>query len=134
LAQTSEDGLELSKQQLAALGHLSKSAPKQKTTKPLYVSLKEDDPHDITLEHVPASSMPPSYKLKPRKTSLILAPSKCSTVVLAPILPMARKMPRFQKTPIQRTITEAVIAKKLLADAPAKGKGRRTTRGKARNK
>ncbi|HEY1085248.1 MAG TPA: type I DNA topoisomerase [Candidatus Saccharimonadales bacterium] len=103
---------------------------KTKTTKPLYVSLKEDDPHDITLEKALELY---AEKLKAEAEKNIADFGDGIKVLngrFGPYITDGTKNAKIPKDEDPKKITHEQ-AKKILAEAPAKkGRGRRTTRKK----
>ena len=99
---------------------------KTKTTKPLYVSLKEDDPHDITLEKALQLY---AEKLKAEAEKNIADFGDGIKVLngrFGPYVTDGTKNAKVPKDEDPKEITHEQ-AKKLLAEAPAKkGRGRRT--------
>jgi DNA topoisomerase-1 len=101
---------------------------KTKTTKPLYVSLKEDDPHDITLERALELY---AEKLKAEAEKNIADFGDGIKVLngrFGPYITDGTKNAKIPKDTDPKSITHDE-AKKLLKEAPAK-KGRRTIRKK----
>jgi len=98
---------------------------KTKTTKPLYVSLKEDDPHDITLERALQLY---AEKLKSEAEKNIADFGDGIKVLngrFGPYVTDGTKNAKVPKDEDPKAITHEQ-AKKLLAEAPAKkGRGRR---------
>lgn len=100
---------------------------KTKTTKPLYVSLKEDDPHDITLERA-LELYDEKLKAEAEKN---IADFGDGTKVLngrfGPYITDGTKNAKIPKDTDPKTITHEQ-AKKMLTEAPAKkGRTRRAT-------
>jgi DNA topoisomerase-1 len=101
---------------------------KTKTTKPLYVSLKEDDPHDITLERALELY---AAKLQAEAEKNIADFGDGIKVLngrFGPYITDGTKNAKIPKDEDPKNITHEQ-AKKLLAEAPAK-KGRRVVRKK----
>ena len=128
---TTEDG-QVIKAAIGRFGPFIQIGTKTKTTKPLYVSLKEDDPHDIT-ETRARELYAAKLQAEAEKNIADFGTIKVLNGRFGPYITDGKKNVKIPKDTDPTTITEAT-AKKLLAEAPAKGKLRRTTRGKARNK
>lgn len=102
---------------------------KTKTTTPLYVSLKEDDPHDVTLERALELY---DAKLKAEAERNIADFGDGIKVLngrFGPYITDGKKNAKIPKDTDPKSVTHDQ-AKTLLAEAPAKGKTRRPPRRK----
>lgn len=99
---------------------------KTKTTKPLYVSLKDDDPHDITLDRALAL-YDDKLKAEAAKNIADFGIVKILDGRFGPYVTDGKKNAKIPKDVDPKDIDEAT-AKKLLSEAPAKkGRGRRSS-------
>ncbi len=124
-----EDGLPI-RANVGRFGPFLQVGTKTKTTKPLYVSLKEDDPHDITLERALELY---AEKLKAEAEKNIADFGDGVKVLngrFGPYITDGKKNAKIPKDTDPKSITHDE-AKKLLADAPAKGARRPRARKKA---
>ena len=96
----------------------------------LFVSIKDHDPHDITLAEA-RELYAAKLKAEAEKTIADFGTLKVLNGRFGPYVTDGKKNAKVPKDTDPKTITEA-DAKKLLADAPAKGKARarRTPRRK----
>ncbi len=102
---------------------------KTKTSKPLYVSLKEDDPHTISLERA-LELYDEKLKSEAAKNIADFGAIKVLNGRFGPYVTDGKKNAKIPKDTDPASIDEAA-AKKLLAEAPAKkGRGRRTAKRK----
>lgn len=105
---------------------------KTKTTKPLYVSLKEDDPHDISLDRA-LELYDEKLKADAAKNIADFGAIKVLDGRFGPYVTDGKKNAKVPKDVDPKTLDEAT-AKKLLAEAPAKkGRGRRVTTTKRKS-
>lgn len=103
---------------------------KTKTTTPLYVSLKEDDPHDVTLERA-LQLYDEKLKLEAEKNIADFGDGiKVLNGRFGPYITDGKKNAKIPKDTDPKSITHEQ-AKTLLAEAPAKGKTRRPPRRKS---
>ena len=99
---------------------------KTKTTTPLYVSLKEDDPHDIT-EARARELYAIKLQAEAEKNIADFGTMKVLNGRFGPYVTDGKKNAKVPKDTDPKSLSEA-DAKKLLAEAPArKGRGRKTT-------
>jgi DNA topoisomerase-1 len=102
---------------------------KTKTTTPLYVSLKEDDPHDVTLERA-LELYDAKLKAEAEKNIADFGDGvKVLNGRFGPYITDGTKNAKIPKGTDPKSVTHEQ-AKELLADAPAKGKTRRGPRRK----
>ncbi len=99
---------------------------KTKTTKPLYVSLKEDDPHDIT-EDKARELYAAKLQAEAEKNIADFGSIKVLNGRFGPYITDGKKNAKIPKDTDPKSITEAE-AKKLLTEAPAKSARGRTRR------
>ncbi len=124
-----EDGLPI-RANVGRFGPFLQVGTKTKSTKPLYVSLKEDDPHDITLERALELY---AEKLKAEAEKNIADFGDGIKVLngrFGPYITDGKKNAKIPKDTDPKSITHDE-AKKLLAEAPAKGARRPRARKKA---
>lgn len=118
------DGVDI-RANVGRFGPFIQIGTKTKTTKPLYVSLKEDDPHDITLERALELY---ADKLKAEAEKNIADFGNGIKVLngrFGPYVTDGTKNAKIPKDTDPKSIDEET-AKKLLAEAPAKkGRGSR---------
>ncbi|MGB4762755.1 MAG: type I DNA topoisomerase [Candidatus Saccharimonas sp.] len=102
---------------------------KTKTTTPLYVSLKEDDPHDVTLERA-LELYDAKLKAEAEKNIADFGDGiKVLNGRFGPYITDGKKNAKIPKDTDPKSITHEQ-AKSLIAEAPAKGKTRRPPRRK----
>lgn len=121
------DGLPI-KAAIGRFGPFIQVGNKTKTTKPLYVSLKEDDPHDVSLERALELY---AEKLKAEAEKNIADFGDGIKVLngrFGPYITDGKKNAKIPKETDPKTVTHDQ-AKKLLKEAPAK-KGRRVVKRK----
>lgn len=119
---TTTDGQDI-RANIGRFGPFLQIGTKTKTTKPLYVSLKTDDPHDITLERARELY---AEKLQAEAEKNIADFGDGVKVLngrYGPYITDGTKNAKIPKDTEPKAITHEQ-AKKLLAEAPAKGKRR----------
>lgn len=126
LGQTSE-GLDI-RANIGRFGPFIQIGTKTTKTKPLYVSLKDDDPHDVSLERA-LELYAEKLQAEAEKHIADFGAIKVLNGRFGAYITDGKKNAKIPKDTDLKTITE-VIAKKLLAEAPAKGKGRRISKRK----
>ncbi|MBP6038396.1 MAG: type I DNA topoisomerase [Candidatus Saccharimonas sp.] len=129
LVGTTEDGIDI-RANIGRFGPFLQIGTKTKTTKPLYVSLKEDDPHDIT-EQRARELYAAKLQSESEKNIADFGAVKILNGRFGPYITDGKKNAKIPKDTDPKTITEAE-AKKLLSEAPIKTRGR-TTRGRKRS-
>ncbi|MGB4767777.1 MAG: type I DNA topoisomerase [Candidatus Saccharimonas sp.] len=103
---------------------------KTKTTTPLYVSLKEDDPHDVTLARA-LELYDAKLKAEAEKNIADFGDGiKVLNGRFGPYITDGKKNAKIPKDTDPKSITHEQ-AKELIAEAPAKGKTRRPPRRKS---
>ncbi len=122
---TTEDG-KVIKAAIGRFGPFIQIGTKTKTTTPLYVSLKEDDPHDIT-EARARELYVIKLQTEAEKNIADFGAVKVLNGRFGPYVTDGKKNAKVPKDTDPKSLSEA-DAKKLLAEAPArKGRGRKTT-------
>ena len=122
---TTEDG-KVIKAAIGRFGPFIQIGTKTKTTTPLYVSLKEDDPHDIT-EARARELYAIKLQAEAEKNIADFGTMKVLNGRFGPYVTDGKKNAKVPKDTDPKSLSEA-DAKKLLAEAPArKGRGRKTT-------
>lgn len=122
---TTEDG-KVIKAAIGRFGPFIQIGTKTKTTTPLYVSLKEDDPHDIT-EARARELYAIKLQAEAEKNIADFGAVKVLNGRFGPYVTDGKKNAKVPKDTDPKSLSEA-DAKKLLAEAPArKGRGRKTT-------
>jgi DNA topoisomerase-1 len=129
LVGTTEDGIDI-RANIGRFGPFLQIGTKTKTTKPLYISLKEDDPHDIT-EQRARELYAAKLQSESEKNIADFGALKILNGRFGPYVTDGKKNAKIPKDTDPKTITEAE-AKKLLREAPTKTRGR-TTRGRKRS-
>jgi DNA topoisomerase-1 len=117
-----EDGQDI-RANIGRFGPFIQIGTKTKATKPLYVSLKEDDPHDITLEKA-LKLYAEKLKSEAEKNIAAFGDIKVLNGRFGPYITDGKKNAKIPKDTDPKTIDEAT-AKKLLAETPAKKARRR---------
>ena len=121
---TTEDG-KVIKAAIGRFGPFIQIGTKTKTTTPLYVSLKEDDPHDIT-EARARELYAIKLQAEAEKNIADFGAIKVLNGRFGPYVTDGKKNAKVPKDTDPKSLSEA-DAKKLLAEAPAKkGRGRKT--------
>ena len=114
---TTEDG-QVIKAAIGRFGPFLQIGSKTKATKPLYVSLKEDDPHDVTEERA-RELYAAKLQAEAEKNIADFGTIKVLNGRFGPYITDGKKNAKIPKDTDPKTITESE-AKRLLADAPAK--------------
>ncbi len=97
----------------------------------LFVSIKDVDPREISLSEA-RELYAAKLKTEAEKTIADFGAIKVLNGRYGPYITDSKKNAKIPKDTDPKTLTESE-AKKLLADAPAKGKARRTTRGRKKS-
>lgn len=111
------DGLDI-RANVGRFGPFIQIGTKTKTTKPLYVSLKEDDPHDITLPKA-LELYEAKLKAEAEKNIADFGAIKVLNGRFGPYVTDGKKNAKIPKDVDPKELDEAA-AKKLLSEAPAK--------------
>lgn len=120
-----DDGLPISAN-IGRFGPFLQIGSKTKSSKPLYVSLKEDDPHDISLERA-LELYREKLKAEAEKNIADFGDVKVLNGRYGPYVTDGSKNVKVPKDTDPKSLDEAT-ARKLLADAPTKkARKRRTT-------
>ena len=119
---TTEDG-QVIKAAIGRFGPFLQIGSKTKTTKPLYVSLKEDDPHDVT-EARARELYAAKLQAEAEKNIADFGVIKVLNGRFGPYITDGKKNAKIPKDTDPKSITEPV-AKKLLAESPAKTRTKR---------
>lgn len=114
---TTEDGTVI-KANVGRFGPFLQIGNKTKTTKPLYISLKEDDPHDVT-EAKARELYAAKLQLEAEKNIADFGSVKVLNGRFGPYITDGKKNAKIPKDTDPKSLTEA-DAKKLLAEAPAR--------------
>ena len=114
---TTEDGTVI-KANIGRFGPFLQVGNKTKTTKPLYISLKEDDPHEVT-EARARELYAEKLKVEAEKNIADFGAIKVLNGRFGPYVTDGKKNAKIPKDTDPKTLTEA-DAKKLLAEAPAR--------------
>jgi DNA topoisomerase-1 len=119
-----EDGQDI-RANIGRFGPFIQIGTKTKTTKPLYVSLKEDDPHDITLEKA-LELYAEKLKAEAEKNIADFGAVKVLNGRFGPYVTDGKKNAKIPKDQDPAKLTQEE-AEKLIKDAPVKkGRARRT--------
>jgi len=121
-----EDGQDI-RANIGRFGPFIQIGTKTKTSKPLYVSLKEDDPHDITLEKA-LQLYAEKLKAEAEKNIADFGKIKVLNGRFGPYITDGTKNAKIPKD-VDPTSLDETAAKKLLTEAPAKkARARRTSK------
>lgn len=122
-----EDGQDI-RANIGRFGPFIQIGTKTKTSKPLYVSLKEDDPHDITLEKA-LQLYAEKLKAEAEKNIADFGKIKVLNGRFGPYITDGTKNAKIPKD-VDPTSLDETAAKKLLTEAPAKKARARRTKKK----
>ncbi len=114
---TTEDGT-IIKANIGRFGPFLQVGNKTKTTKPLYISLKEDDPHDVT-EAKARELYAAKLQAEAEKNIADFGTIKVLNGRFGPYITDGKKNAKIPKDTDPKSLKEA-DAKKLLAEAPAR--------------
>lgn len=114
---TTEDGT-IIKANIGRFGPFLQVGNKTKTTKPLYISLKEDDPHDVT-EAKARELYAAKLQAEAEKNIADFGTIKVLNGRFGPYITDGKKNAKIPKDTDPKSLTEA-DAKKLLTEAPAR--------------